>query len=338
MQEITRKKVIITGGAGYIGSHTCISLIATYDLIIIDNLSTSDESIVDKIKTITNCDKIIFYSVDLSVDTLKLDKIFSQYKPSAVIHFAGLKSVNKSINEPLKYYQNNLIATLNLLNTMNKYSCNNLIFSSSATVYGNSISPLSETSSNIGVGINHPYGQSKFMIEQILKDLCTSNDKWHIVSLRYFNPVGVHFSGLIRENMDMPDNLMPVILKTAINNETLHVYGNDYDTLDGFCVRDFVHVMDLAVGHSCVLDKIDTLRGYNVYNLGTGNGISVMDFIKIFMSTNNIALKYEVVNRRSGDVPILFCDPKKAKEELGWSAKLSVATMCADSWRSVQHT
>uniref|UniRef100_A0A6C0C9R3 UDP-glucose 4-epimerase n=1 Tax=viral metagenome TaxID=1070528 RepID=A0A6C0C9R3_9ZZZZ len=328
-----RKKIIVTGGTGYIGTHTCISLITDYDLIMIDNLSNSDKSVIDKIKEITGHNEILFYQIDL-LNKLAIEEIFHEHHPFAVIHFAGLKSVPKSISHPLMYYQNNLVGTLNLLDTMDKYECHNLIFSSSATVYGNSPSPLSETS-NVGIGISNPYGQSKFMIEQILKDLCISNPKWHVISLRYFNPVGVHHSGLICENTNTPDNLMPIILKKIINEETLDVYGDDYDTPDGFCVRDFVHVMDLAVGHSCALDRMNSLSGYNMYNLGTGNGTSVMEFIKTFIRVNNVPLKYKVTNRREGDVPILFCDPNKAKEELGWSAKLSVETMCVDSWRSV---
>lgn len=329
-----RQKILVTGGTGYIGSHICITLISKYDLIVVDNLSNSDASVVEKIKRISGRDEITFYAVDLR-DKTNLDAIFQQHAPYAVIHCAGLKSVRKSITDPLTYYQNNVSCTISLLEVMDEHDCNKLIFSSSGTVYGKSVSPLSEES-NVGTGITNPYGKTKFMTEQILEDVSASNKKWHIVSLRYFNPIGAHHSGLISESLDTPNNLMPVMLKAIIDDATLRIYGNDYDTDDGYCVRDFVHVMDLAEGHMCALEKIDTLQGWNAYNLGTGKGISVMELIRTFMATNNVEIKYEIADRRDGDVAASYCDSSKAKKDLNWEARSSLETMCRDSYRSLR--
>jgi len=340
-RNVVKPKILITGGMGFIGSHTSTELIKEYDIVIVDNLFNSDSSVIDRIKYITKCDNIVFHNVDL-LDKKETEKIFNLHHPEIVIHFAGLKSVGESIKNPLSYYQNNLIMTFNLLELMDKYQCYNLIFSSSATVYGRLSSPFSETL-NIGIGITHPYGQTKFMIEQILKDICFSNKKWHIVSLRYFNPIGAHPSGLIGEKSNgIPNNLMPYLLKVAVNNNTaysfgneyneLSVFGNDYDTKDGFCIRDYIHVMDIARGHLCVLNKINNLCGYNVYNLGTGQGTSVIEIIKIFEKVNNVKIPLKITSRRDGDVPVIYCDANKAKNELGWVALLSIRDMCYDSW------
>jgi len=329
-----RQKILITGGTGYIGSHICITLISKYDLLVVDNLSNSEASIIEKIKNISGRDEITFYAVDLR-DKTNLDAIFQQHMPYAVIHCAGLKSVRKSITDALIYYQNNVSCTISLLEVMDKYGCNKLIFSSSGTVYGKSMSPLSEESS-VGMGITNPYGKTKFMTEQILEDVSASNKKWHIISLRYFNPIGAHHSGLISESLDAPNNLMPMILKTLIDDGTLRIYGDDYDTDDGYCVRDFIHVMDLAEGHMCALEKINILQGWNAYNLGYGKGVSVMELIRTFMASNDVKIKYDIADRRGGDVAVSYCDASKAKRDLNWETRMSLETMCRDSYRSLQ--
>lgn len=336
-----KKNIIITGGTGFIGSHTCIELINDYNLIVIDNLNNSKINVINKIKLISNKNNIFFYKIDLC-NKNHLDLVFKKYNPYAVIHFAGLKAVGDSINKPIYYYQNNLISTLNLLEIMEKYNCFNLIFSSSATVYGNQKSPLKEIST-IGNNITNPYGQTKFMIEQILKDLTISNNKWNIISLRYFNPIGAHKSALIGENPnDIPNNLMPFILKVAVNNNTNHnygpnfdllkIFGDDYNTNDGTCQRDFIHVVDLARGHNCALNKISELNGYNVFNLGTGKGTSVLELINKFKEVNNINLPYKIVDRRKGDLDICFCDPNNSNNILNWKTELNIEDMCKDSW------
>ena len=269
--------IIITGGTGFIGSHTCVELMDSYNLVVIDNLLNSKKEVIDKIKQITQKDNIQFYNFDLLDDKL-LDAVFQKHKPFGVIHFAGLKAVGESVKNPCYYYQNNLITTLNLLEVMERYRCFKLIFSSSATVYGAQKSPLKEDFT-IGQNVTNPYGQTKAMIEQILKDMCLSNNKWNIISLRYFNPVGAHSSGLIGENPnDIPNNLMPYVLKVAVNNNTksnlgsqfdmLNIFGDDYNTSDGTCERDFIHVVDLAKGHVSALNKMVDFNGYNVFNLG----------------------------------------------------------------------
>ena len=341
------KNIIITGGTGFIGSHTCIELLtsANYNIIIIDNLCNSNKNVVEKIEKITKSKNITFYNNDL-LDKQVINKIFKLYNPYAVIHFAGLKAVGESIKYPCIYYQNNLISTLNLIEIMDKYKCYNLIFSSSATVYGKQKSPLKEDFS-IGQNITNPYGQTKFMIEQILKDLCISNNKWNIISLRYFNPIGSHKSGLIGESPNnIPNNLMPYVLKVAANNNIqnnvqknfgdqfniLKIFGNDYDTPDKTCQRDFIHVVDLAKGHFSALEKMNELNGYNVFNLGTGIPTSVLELITIFKKTNNVNIPYEFVPRREGDLDICFCNPDYTYKILNWKAELSVEDMCSDSW------
>lgn len=335
------RNIIITGGTGFIGSHTCLELINDYNLIVLDNLINSKENIIDKIKLITKKNNISFFQLDLT-NKNELMKIFDIYKPYSVIHFAGLKAVGESIKKPTFYYQNNIISTLNLIEIMEKYNCYNLIFSSSATVYGIQKSPLKE-SYEIGKNITNPYGQTKFMIEQILKDLCISNNKWNIVSLRYFNPIGAHPSSLIGENPnDIPNNLMPYLLKVAVNNNTnfnygkvfneLKIFGNDYETNDGTCQRDFIHVVDLARGHYCALNKINQLNGYHVFNLGTGKSTSVLELINKFIKINNLKLPYKFADRRNGDLDICFCDPSNSLKILNWKTKLNIEDMCKDSW------
>ena len=335
-----KKTILITGGTGFIGSHTCVELMNNYNIVIIDNLINSNIKVVYRLKQITSSD-VKFYLYDL-LDKNSLDNVFSEHRPYAVIHFAGLKSVNESVQKPLYYYQNNLISTLNLLEIMDKYNCHNLIFSSSCTVYGLQESPLDENL-EIGRGITNPYGQTKFMIERILQDMCIANKKWNIIALRYFNPVGAHKSGLIGEDPNaIPNNLMPFILKVAINSNTEHylghnydklnVFGNDYNTRDGSCIRDYIHVVDLAKGHVKALQKMDELTGYNIYNLGTGNGVTVLEIVNTFMQVNNVQVPYKIADRRPGDLPITYCHPNKAEQELGWETELTLKDMCKDSW------
>ena len=330
-----KQNIILTGGLGFIGSHTYLELINDYNIIIIDNLCNSNIKVLDKLQQISNSklSDIIFYQVNL-LDKQKIDHIFNIHKPYAVIHFAGFKAVGESVQKPLYYYQNNLISTLNLLEVMEKYNCFNLIFSSSCTVYGNQKSPLLEDY-EIGKNITNPYGQTKFMIETILQDMCIANNKWNIISLRYFNPVGAHHSGLIGEDpKNIPNNLMPFILKVAINNNTeynlgsnydkLNIFGNDYNTRDGSCIRDYIHVVDLAKGHVKALHKLSKLNGYNVYNLGTGNGISVLEMVNTFMKVNNVNIPYKITCRRLGDLPITYCNPIKSEKELGVESRINI--------------
>ena len=341
LQKSTKPTIIVTGGTGFIGSHTCAELSETYEIVIIDNLCNSNRNVLDKIKLLTS-QRLTFYEEDL-VHMYKLDYIFNRHKPHAVIHFAGLKAVGESIQKPVHYYQNNLISTLNLLEVMKKHECYNLIFSSSATVYGNQISPLKEDMV-IGSGVTNPYGQTKFMIEVMLKDLCKSDSSWNIISLRYFNPVGAHESGLIGENPnDIPNNLMPFVLKVGINNNTEHnlghqfeklnIFGNDYSTRDGTCERDFIHVVDLAKGHLAALNKIGQLNGYNIFNLGTGNPTSVLEMVETFKRVNKVNLPFEFVPRREGDLEVCFCDPDYTESILRWKTEKTLDDMCKDAWK-----
>lgn len=341
-QPLTDKPtIIITGGSGFIGSHTCVELGKDFQLVIVDNLYNSSQQSLQKVEELMT-QKVIFYQEDLlNID--KIDSIFAIHKPHAVIHFAGLKAVGESIQKPLFYYQNNLNSTLNLLEVMKKYQCFNLIFSSSATVYGNQQSPLKEDM-NIGQGVTNPYGQTKFMIERILKDVCVSDSQWSIISLRYFNPVGAHPSGLIGENPnDIPNNLMPYILKVAINNNTdtnlgkqfdqLKIFGSDYSTQDGTCERDFIHVVDLAKGHLAALQKINQLTGYHVFNLGTGEPVSVLTMVTTFEKVNQVKIPYLFTNRRPGDLEVCFCDPEYTQKNLDWKTEKTLEDMCLDAWR-----
>ncbi len=334
-----KNKILVAGGAGYIGSHTCVELLnAGKEIIIVDNLSNSKIEVIDKIKKLTN-KEFDFYKLDVN-NKEELSNIFAENKDiDSVINFAGFKSVGESVKEPLKYYSNNISGALTLLETMKEFNVKKFIFSSSATVYGNAeIVPIHENCST-GGEITNPYGKTKYMIEEILKDLHNSDKSWGIVILRYFNPIGAHESGLIGEEPNgIPNNLLPYISKVANGElEIVSVFGDDYDTKDGTGVRDYIHVVDLANGHLKAIEKLesnDTEEDFklNVYNLGTGNGYSVLDLIKTFEEVNNIEVPYKIIERRAGDIGTCYSDPIKAESELGWKAKYSLEDMCRDSW------
>lgn len=327
-------KILVTGGCGYIGSHTCVELLNNnYEVVVIDNLSNSKEEVIDKIKIITSKD-LSFYKGDVR-DRKLLERIFKENKIDAVIHFAGYKAVGESVKKPLMYYYNNLLSAIVLCEVMKENNCKKIVFSSSATVYGKPESlPIKEDAS---LFTTNPYGTTKLIIEQILKDLYISDNSWGIVILRYFNPIGAHPSGLIGENpKDIPNNLMPYIVKVA-NGELpiLNVYGCDYDTYDGTGVRDYIHVVDLARGHIKAILKLEK-EGINYYNLGTGHGYSVLDLINIFSKVNNVKVNYKIVDRRPGDIDACFADPTKAKEELHWEAQQGIEDMCRDAYNFVR--
>ena len=325
--------ILLTGGAGYIGSHTCVELQkAGYEVVIADNLFNSSKKVINRIEKITNR-PITFYQGDI-LDKGFLKEIFSREKIEAVIHFAGLKAVGESTQFPLLYYINNVEGTLNLVSVMNEHNCNNIIFSSSATVYGEPTEmPITEKCPK-GICTN-PYGWTKSMIEQILMDIQTSCSKWNIVLLRYFNPIGAHESGLIGEAPNgIPNNLMPHILRVASGKDKqIYIFGDDYSTPDGTGVRDYIHVMDLARGHVKALEKIEKNPGMEIYNLGTGKGHSVLELIKSFEKTTGVRIPYSVKPRRKGDIAICYCNPLKAWKELGWKAERDIFEMCRDAWR-----
>lgn len=324
-------KVLLTGGAGYIGSHTCVQLIENgYDVVIADNYDNSSPKVLDRIEMITGV-KVKVYDIDVS-DNLKVDEMFSIEGFDSVIHFAGLKAVGESTQIPLKYYRNNIDTTLTLLEVMKKYDVNNFVFSSSATVYGiPKTVPLVE---NMPTSCTNPYGWTKLFNEQILTDASKANTDLSVVLLRYFNPVGAHESGLIGENPNgIPNNLMPYITQVAVGKlPKLGVFGNDYDTKDGTGVRDYIHVVDLANGHLKALDYAKNHKGVEIFNLGTGTGYSVLDMVKSFSEINNIDIPYEIKDRRPGDIAKCYADPKKANEILGWKAERTLTDMCKDSW------
>ena len=326
-------KILVTGGAGYIGSHTCVELLnAGYEVVILDNLYNASEKAVDRIKEITGKD-LTFYKADI-LDKEAMDKIFADEKPDCVIHFAGLKAVGESVVKPLEYYQNNITGTLNLCEVMRKNGRKNIIFSSSATVYGNpAFIPITEECPK-GTPTN-PYGWTKWMIEQILTDLHTADPEWNVILLRYFNPIGAHKSGLIGEDpKGIPNNLLPYVAQVAIGKlQSVGVFGNDYDTPDGTGVRDYIHVVDLAVGHVKAINKIKENPGVKVYNLGTGNGYSVLDVIKAFSKACGHDVPYVIKERRPGDIATCYSDVSLAKKELGWEAQYGIDEMCADSWK-----
>jgi len=320
--------ILVTGGAGYIGSHTCIELIsAGYDVVVVDNLCNSCKEALDRVEKIVG-KTIKFYEADIrDAEAMKEDI-------DAVIHFAGLKSVGESVAKPLEYYDNNIAGTLVLCDAMRNAGVKNIIFSSSATVYGDpAFVPITEECPK-GQCTN-PYGWSKSMLEQILTDLHTADSEWNVVLLRYFNPVGAHKSGTIGENpKGIPNNLMPYITQVAVGKlECLGVFGDDYDTPDGTGVRDYIHVVDLALGHVKALKKIEEKAGVKVYNLGTGNGYSVLDMVKAFGKACGKEIPYQIKARRPGDIASCYADPTKAKEELGWVAERGLDEMCEDSWR-----
>lgn len=323
--------ILITGGAGYIGSHTAVELLkAGYEIIIVDNFSNSKPEVLNRIKRITSKD-FKFYQIDL-LDKAALEDVFASNSIDAVIHFAGLKAVGESVEIPLKYYHNNITGSLNLCELAAEYNVKKIVFSSSATVYRmDNISPYTE---DMPLSAASPYGWTKLMIEQILQDVYTSDKNWSIALLRYFNPIGADESGLIGEDpKGIPNNLMPYITQVAVGKrEKLNVFGNDYDTRDGTGVRDYIHVVDLAKGHIKALDKIMNSTGVNVYNLGTGEGYSVLDVINNFEKATGINVPYAVVGRRSGDIASYYADAGKALRELDWKAEKSLAEMCRDSW------
>ena len=326
-------KLLVTGGAGYIGSHTCVELLNNdYEVVVVDNLYNSCEEALKRVKTITG-KEITFYEGDL-MDRDLLEQIFDKERPEAVIHFAGYKAVGESVEKPIEYYHNNITGTLILCDIMRKYGCKKIVFSSSATVYGDpAFVPITEECPK-GV-ITNPYGQTKSMIEQILTDIQVSDPSWNVVLLRYFNPIGAHSSGLIGEDpKGIPNNLVPYIAKVAVGKlEKLGVFGDDYDTPDGTGVRDYIHVVDLAVGHVKALKKIEEKAGLCIYNLGTGHGYSVLDIVKNFEAATGVKIPYTIKPRRPGDIATCYCDPSKAKRELGWEAQYGIKEMCADSWR-----
>lgn len=327
-------KILVTGGAGYIGSHTIVELIDNgYDVVVIDNLCNSSEESLKRVRTITG-QAVQLYKFDLA-DAAQLHKVFAEHSIDAVIHFAGLKAVGESVDKPLTYYRNNIDSTLTLCEVMAECGIKNIIFSSSATVYGDpSELPLKETS-RIGTGITNPYGQTKYMIEQILQDIVRADPSWKVGILRYFNPVGAHESGLIGEDPnDIPNNLLPFVTQVAVGKlERVLVFGNDYDTPDGTGVRDYIHVVDLAKGHIAALKHLVSQRGIETYNLGTGKGTSVMEMINAVEKASGKKIPYEVKGRRNGDLASCYADPSKANIELAWRAEKSIEKACEDAWR-----
>lgn len=324
-------KILVTGGCGFIGSHTCCELLDNdYEVVVIDNLSNSKEDVIDKIKKITNKD-LKFYKGDLC-DKELVDKIFKTENIDAVIHFAGLKAVGESVKKPLLYYRNNIDSTLTLLEVMSKYNCKKLVFSSSATVYGNPKTlPIKE---DFDLKTTNPYGSTKLYIEGILKDLYNSDNEWSIAVLRYFNPIGAHKSYLIGENPnDIPNNLMPYIVKVATKKlEQLSIFGNDYNTVDGTGVRDYIHVVDLAIGHIKAIELINKEKGIDFYNLGTGHGYSVLEIVKTFERVNNIKVNYKITDRRPGDIDACYADCSYALKKLNFKATKTIEEMVKDSY------
>ncbi len=324
--------ILVTGGAGYIGSHACVELLnAGYEVVVVDNLSNSKEESIKRIQEITG-KPLKFYKADL-LDREALDKIFNECRINSVMHFAGLKAVGESVSIPLKYYYNNITGTLILCEIMKKHGVRNLVFSSSATVYGDPHKvPISE---DFPLSATNPYGRTKLMIEDILRDLYTAQKEWNIAILRYFNPVGAHVSGKIGEDPNgIPNNLVPYITQVAIGKlKELSVYGNDYPTADGTGVRDYIHVVDLVLGHLKALEKLQTNPGVVTYNLGTGRGFSVLEMVKAFSKASGREIPYRISGRRPGDIAECYADPSKAANELGWRAEKSIEEMCADSWR-----
>ena len=323
--------ILLTGGIGYIGSHICVELLSfKYDIVVIDNFSNSNIETVDNIKNITG-KEFKFYELDL-IDKYGLEKVFDENSIDVVIHLAGFKSIKESMDKPLKYYKNNIIGTLILLDVMQKYNVKNMVFSSSAAVYGEPSSvPIIE---DFPVKATNPYGRTKSMIEYILKDLYISDSSWSIVILRYFNPIGAHGSGKLGDNsIEIPNNLMPYITQVASGKrDKLYIFGNDYDTHDGTGVRDYIHIVDLARGHIKAIEKTFSSSGIFTYNLGTGKGYSVLDVVTTFRRVNNVEVPYIFVDRRLGDVGKSYCDPTKAIKELGWKAEKTLEDMCRDSW------
>lgn len=325
--------ILVTGGAGYIGSHTCVELLANaHEVVVLDNLYNSSKTALERVEQITQ-KRVTFYEGDI-LNKKTLENVFQKETIDAVIHFAALKAVGESVEKPLEYYQNNLTGTLNLCEVMRKYDCKKLVFSSSATVYGDpAFVPITEECPTGGV--TNPYGQTKLMLEQILTDLHVADPSWKIMLLRYFNPIGAHRSGLIGEDpKGIPNNLVPYIAQVSVGKlACLGVFGDDYDTPDGTGVRDYIHVVDLAKGHVKALDIIDQLSEVGIYNLGLGKGYSVLEVVKAYEKACGKSIPYEVKPRRTGDIAECYADVTKAAKELGWTAQFGIEEMCADSYR-----
>ena len=324
--------VLVTGGAGYIGSHTCVELLERdFDIVVVDNLVNSSAKSLDRVKQITGKD-FPYYELDIR-DKAALDKIFEAHKIDCVMHFAGLKAVGESVAKPLEYYDNNLFTTITLCKSMGEHGVKQIIFSSSATVYnGDNEMPLREDSRT--GNCTNPYGWTKYMSEQILRDLAKADPEWSVVLLRYFNPIGAHPSGLIGEDpQGLPNNLMPFISQTAIGRrECLSVFGNDYDTPDGTGIRDYIHVVDLAQGHVAAVAYMQEHKGESVFNLGTGTGYSVLDMVKAFERVTGKAVPYKITERRPGDLGMVYASPEKSAQVLGWKAQFGLDEMCRDTW------
>jgi len=328
-------KILVTGGTGYIGSHTVVELLERgEELVVIDNFSNSSPDVLDKIKQITPRE-FDFYEVDL-LDEEKLEEVFKKNQIESVIHFAGLKAVGESVEKPIEYYHNNITGTLILLKLMKKYNSKKIVFSSSATVYGNPKElPIKE---DFPLSTTNPYGTTKLMLEQILQDVAASDNDFRVAILRYFNPIGAHESGIIGEVPNgIPNNLMPYIMKVA-NGEykELTIFGNDYPTKDGTGIRDYIHVVDLAKGHLKALDKIRQEKGVKIYNLGTGNGYSVLELVNTFEKVNKVKVNYKIGKRRPGDIAACYADPTKAEKELNWKAEKGIENMCKDGWNFIK--
>lgn len=324
-------KLLVTGGLGYIGSHTVVELSnKNYECVIVDNLINSKRNVIKRINKISSYSSLMI--VDL-LDSKRLAKVFKHNKIDAVIHFAGLKAVGESIENPLQYYENNLISTINLLKEMKKADVKKIVFSSSATIYGDlSTPPISE---DAPTSILNPYGRTKLIIEEMLQDLAQSDPEWRSVLLRYFNPIGAHPSGLLGESPNgIPNNIMPFISQVANGErEYLNIFGGDYPTHDGTGVRDYIHVMDLAMGHIKALEYLEKNKGSHTFNLGTGRGYSVLELVRTFEEVNKADIPYRIVKRRPGDIAISYADPSKAELKLGWKAERGLREMCEDSWR-----
>lgn len=330
---MSNKKILLTGGTGFIGSHTAVEVIQSgYDVVIADNLSNSEASVVDRIEKITGV-RPVFYKIDVA-DRQAVEKLFDEQDIGAVVHFAGFKAVGESVEKPLEYYRNNLDTTLTLLETMKTHGVKNFIFSSSATVYS-LVEEVPFTEESGPLGCTNPYGWTKYMIEQILRDTCAADPEMSVVLLRYFNPIGAHESGLIGEKPNgIPNNLMPYITQVAQGiRPQLNVFGNDYPTPDGTGVRDYIHVVDLAKGHVAALEYAQKHDGCEVFNLGTGHGYSVLDLVSTFERVNEVPIPYEIADRRAGDIAICYAGTAKAEEGLGWKAEKGIEDMCRDAWR-----
>ncbi len=328
--------ILVTGGAGFIGSHTCVELLENnYEIVVMDNFINSKPESLNRIKQITGKD-FKFYEADL-LDKAAIETIFNENDIDAVIHFAGLKAVGESVAQPIRYYHNNITGTLLLCQVMQEHNVKKMVFSSSATVYGNPKSvPIRE---DFELHTTNPYGSTKLMIEDMMRDIFVSDNEWSIALLRYFNPIGAHKSGLIGEDPNgIPNNLMPYIAQVAAGKlECLSVFGNDYNTPDGTGVRDYIHVVDLAQGHIKAVEKVLSSKGVDAYNLGTGTGYSVLDMVDAFEKVNNVKVNHKIVARRPGDIAACYADPAKAKELLGWEAKFGIEEMCRDSWNFVKN-